>query len=157
MIHWSQSIVSDSIVPIIQEIMDTEQLLTLWEKTATFSGFLKTLYFTQEPFVTSIDNITKILTHEIDYISDLQMPAEITANFIKNIDQFIFAKQHPELAIIQCRYPCRKDMKISLFGRRKLVRKIYKQLQLIVSKHTVQVHQLRLNESQVRTLLLVCE
>ena len=133
--------------------MDKEQIFTVWEKTAMFSGYLKTIYFNQEPFASSGDKISEILTREIDCIIDLDMPNEKTKNFIKTIDQFIFVRQHPELAFIQCRYPFKMDIKITLFERKKLVKKMKRQLQSIIDKHTMQSHRLKLNSSQVSMLL----
>jgi hypothetical protein len=152
-IYWSQHAISDSVIPVIQEIMDKERIFTLWEKTAMFSGYLKTIYLTQEPFATTVDRISEILTREISYIADFSMPNEKTKNFIKILDEFIFIKQHPELALIQCRYPFKTDIKISLFGRNNLIKKIKRQLQSIINKHTIQVYRLKLNSSQVRRFL----
>jgi len=118
-----------------------------------FSGYLKTIYFTQEPFATTVDRISEILKREISYIADFSMPNEKTKNFIKILDEFILIKQHPELAFIQCRYPFKLDIKISLFGRNNIIKKIKRQLQSIINKHTIQVYRLKLNSSQVRRFL----
>lgn len=118
-----------------------------------FSGYLKAIYFTEEPFTASVEQIQRILLQEIDCVVDLAMPKEKTRNFIKTIDQFIFTREHTELAIIQCRYPFKLDIKISLFGRKNLVRKAKRQLQSIIDKHTLQTFWLRMNASQVCAFL----
>ncbi len=45
-IYWSQHITSDSIIPVMQQIMDHQNIFTLWEKTAMFYGHFKVVYFT---------------------------------------------------------------------------------------------------------------
>ena len=130
--------------------MNKEHIFTLWHKTAMFSGYIGTIYFTQEPFATTVEKINETLTREIDYIADLGMPKEKTKNFITTIDDFIVMRHHPEFAFIQCRYPFKTEIKISLFGRKSLIKKIKRQLQSVINKHTVQVYQLKLKDSQVR-------
>ncbi len=82
------------------------------------------------------------------------MPNDKTKNFIKTVDEFVVAKQHPEFAFIQCRYPFQTEMKISLFGRKNLIKRIKRQLQAIFNKHTVHVYRLKLNDNQVRVFKL---
>jgi hypothetical protein len=77
------------------------------------------------------------------------MPMEKTKNFLKDIDEFISNRQNPELAIIHCKYPYKLEVKISLFGRKNLVKKTKKQLQSIINKHTIKTFQLRMNAHQV--------
>ncbi len=149
MIYWSQHITSDLIIPVIQQIMDQQNIFTLWEKTAMFYGYFKVVYFTHTSFTVSEDYIREILNNEIIYIENLVMPNEISKNFLKNIDQFIFNKQHAELAIIRCKYPYKLDIKISLFGRKNLVKKTKKQLQSIINKYTIKTLQLKMNSHQV--------
>ncbi|CAF0897838.1 unnamed protein product [Adineta steineri] len=156
MIYWSQHIISDSVVPIIEEIMNKEKIFALWDKTAMFSGYLKAIYFTHEPYTTTAEKITDILTREIGYIADLGMPKENTKNFLTTIDDFIVTQQHPEFAFIQCRYAFKTDFKISLFGRKNLLKKIKRQLQSLIQKHTVQIYRLKLKDSQQEYLLDHC-
>ncbi|CAF4018972.1 unnamed protein product, partial [Adineta steineri] len=156
MIYWSQHIISDSVVSVIEEIMNKEKIFALWDKTAMFSGYLKAIYFTHEPYTTTAEKITDILTREIGYIADLGMPKENTKNFLTAIDDFIVTQQHPEFAFIQCRYAFKTDFKISLFGRKNLLKKIKRQLQSLIQKHTVQIYRLKLKDSQQEYLLDHC-
>jgi len=155
-IYWSQNITSDSIIPVIQQIMDHQNIFTLWEKTAMFYGHFKVVYFTHESFKVSEDYITQTLNNEIAYIENIVMPNEKTKNLLKNIDEFIFSKQNSDLAIIQCKYPYKLEIKISLFGRTSLVKKTKKQLQSIINKHTIKTFYLKMNLHQINYLLDNC-
>ncbi|CAF3806468.1 unnamed protein product [Rotaria sp. Silwood1] len=156
MIYWSKNIKSDLIIHVLQKIMDNENIFTIWEKTAMFSGYFKVLYFTHESFMVSEAKIAEILNNEIDYVENLTMPNEKTKQFLNNIDQFIFHRQHPELAIIRCTYPYKLDIKISLFGRQNLVHKAKKRLQAIINKNTMRIVQLRIPLHQQEYLLENC-
>ncbi|CAF3609150.1 unnamed protein product [Rotaria socialis] len=156
MIYCSQQIKSDLIIPVIQQIMDNHNVFTLWEKTAMFYGHFKVTYLTHESFKVSEARITEILNKEISYIENMAMPEEKTRNLLKSIDEFIFSRQNPELVIIRCKYPYKLDIKISLFGRKKLVRKTKKQLQSIVYKHTIKTFQLKMTANQYEYLLENC-
>ncbi|CAF1159377.1 unnamed protein product [Rotaria sordida] len=153
MIYWSKNIKSDLIIPVLQKIMDNENIFTIWEKTAMFSGYFKILYFTHESFMVSEAKIAEILNNEIDYVENLTMSNEKTKQFLNNIDQFIFHRQNPELAIIRCTYPYKLDIKISLFGRQNLVHKAKKRLQTIINKNTMRIVQLRIPLYQQEYLL----
>lgn len=146
---WSQRIVSSSAIDAIQQIMNTERVFTIWEKTEMFSGFYKVSYFNHELFGASSDNITHILKHEIDYVENIQMPNEKTKNFMKKIQIFIVENRQAELAIIQHRYPDKLDIKVSLFGRKKLVKGVKKKLQLLISKHTLKKFEIKMTTLQV--------
>ncbi len=152
MIYWSQHITSDLIIPVLQQIMDHQNIFTLWDKTAMFSGHFKVAYFTHASFTVSENQITQILNNEIAYIENLVIPNEKTMNLLKTIDQYIFNKQNSELAIIHCKYPYKLEIKISLFGRKNLVKKTNKQLQSIINKHTIKTFQLKMNSHQVKFL-----
>ena len=149
MIHWAQNIISDGILPVLQHIMDQQKFFTLWEKTAMFYGHLKVSYFADRWFTVSEKQIREILENEILYLENLPMPEEKTVNFLKTIDQYRSTKQNPELAIIYCKYPYKSEMKISLFGRKNLVKRTRKQFQSIVNKHTVKIFTLKMNDYQV--------
>jgi hypothetical protein len=148
-IQWSNNLVSDSIILILEEIMNKERIFTIWEKTGMFSGYLKTIFFTLKAFTTDSDSISRILASGIDCIVELVMPEKQTTNLIKTIDEYIFVKKHPEISIIRCRYPFKADIKIGLFGRKTLAKKIKRQLHHFVSKHTIHVHRMQLSFSQV--------
>ncbi|CAF1189241.1 unnamed protein product [Rotaria sp. Silwood1] len=156
MIYWSKTIRSDLIILVIQQIMDHHNIFTLWEKTAMFSGYFKVVYLTHESFLVSETKITEILRNEIAYVEDMVMPCEKTKNFLNDIDQFILARQDPELAIIRCKYPYKLDIKISLFGRKSVVKKAKKQLQSIINKHTIKIFPLRITTNQQDYLLENC-
>ncbi|CAF3631775.1 unnamed protein product [Rotaria sp. Silwood1] len=156
MIYWSKTIRSDLIILVIQQIMDHHNIFTLWEKTAMFSGYFKVVYLTHESFLVSETKITEILRNEIAYVEDIVMPCEKTKNFLNDIDQFILARQDPELAIIRCKYPYKLDIKISLFGRKSVVKKAKKQLQSIINKHTIKIFPLRITTNQQDYLLENC-
>ncbi|UJR16813.1 hypothetical protein I4U23_003712 [Adineta vaga] len=135
-----QKIIFDSIIPVIQNVTNKEQIFALWDKTAMLSGHLKTFHFTQGPFATTVEKISEVLTREIDYIADVHLPKEKTKTFITTLDEFIVIKQHPELASIQCRYPFTTEIKISLFGRKNLIKKTKRQLlQSIIHQHIIQI------------------
>lgn len=153
-IYWSQNIISDAILPVLQYIMDQQKFFTLWEKTAMFYGHLKVSYFTDRWFIVSEKQITEILQNEILYVENLPMPEEKTVNFLKTIDQYRSTKQNPELAIIYCKYPYTREIKISLFGRKNLVKRTRKQLQSIVNRHTMKIFSLKMNDYQVRYSLV---
>ena len=129
--------------------MDNEQIFTVWEKTEIFSGYYQVRYFTQEPFVVSEDRINQILNREIAYAENIQMPEEKTKNFMKEMEQFLATKKQPELVVIQCKYPCQMEIKISLFGRKKRVKTLKKQLHLLVAKHILKAFQIRMTPTQV--------
>lgn len=148
-IYWSQRLTSDSIIPVIQQIMDNQHVFTLWEKTAMFYGYFKVTSFTSEAFTVSQDRINQILEDEIRYIENLSIPEEKTQNFMKNIDEFIANKQETELGIIYCKYPYKLDIKISLFGRKKIVQKTKNKLQAICHKHTLKTIYLKFTDDQV--------
>ena len=114
-----------------------------------FYGHLKVSYFTDRGFTVSEQQIREILRNEILYIENLPMPETKTVNFLKTIDQYRSTKQTPEFAIIYCKYPYKSDIKISLFGRKNLVKRAKKQLQSIVNKYTVKVFVLKMNDCQV--------
>ncbi|CAF1449677.1 unnamed protein product [Rotaria sordida] len=156
MIYWSNHITSDLIIPVIQQIMDHQNIFTLWEKTAMFCGYFKVVYFTHESFKVSEAYISEILDKEIVYVNNIVMPNEKTKNHLASIDQFIFNRQHPELAIIRCKYPYKLDIKISLFGRKNLVKKARKSLQSIINNHTIKTLQLKMNSNQHEYLLENC-
>ena len=148
-IFWSQHLISDSIIPVLHEISNKEQIFTIWEKTSMFSGYFKAIYFIEGPFAITSDKIRQVLTREIGYVVEVAMPNEKSKTFIKMIDQFIFNKQQPEIAFIQCRYPFKLDIKLSLFGRKTLVRKMNRLLQSITNKYITQTHYIKLSSSQV--------
>lgn len=142
-------------LPVLQYIMDQQNIFTLWGKTAMFYGHLKVNYFTDRWFTISEKQIMDILKKEILYVENLPMPDEKTANFLKTIDQYRSTRQHPDLAIIYCKYPYKLEIKISLFGRKNLVKKATKQLQSVVNKHTVRIYPLKINDYQVRRTLSI--
>lgn len=150
MIYWSQHITSDSIISVIQQIMDHHNIFTRWEKTTMFYGHFKVVYFTHQSFTTTETYITQILNNEIEYIENIVMPNEKTKNLLKDIHQFISNKQNLELAIIYCKYPYKLEIKISLFGRKNLVKKTKKQLQSIINKHTINTFRLKIKSHEVR-------
>jgi hypothetical protein len=115
-----------------------------------FFGHFKVAYFTHASFSVSENQIGQILNNEIAYIENLAIPNEKTTNLLETIDQYIFNKQNPELAIIHYKYPYKLDIKISLFGRKSLVKRTKKQLQSIINKHTIKTFQLKMNSYQVK-------
>ncbi|CAF1314178.1 unnamed protein product [Rotaria sordida] len=155
-IYWSQQITSDLIIPVIQQIMDQQKIFTIWEKTTLFYGYFKVIYFIHESFKVSENEITEILNNQIEYIENIEMPKEITKQFLNDIDQFIASKQNSELAIIHCKYPYKSNIKISLFGQRKLVKNAKKQLQSIIHKHTIKTVQMKIDTNQHEYLLDNC-
>ncbi|CAF2751248.1 unnamed protein product [Rotaria sp. Silwood2] len=155
-IYWSQQITSDLIIPVIQQIMDEQKIFTLWEKTALFYGYFKVVYFTHESFKVSENEITEILNNQIEYIENIEMPKEITKQFLNDVDLFIASRQNSELAIIHCKYPYKTNIKISLFGQRKLAKNVKKQLQSIINKHTIKSVQMKIDTNQHEYLLDNC-
>jgi transcription antitermination factor NusG len=148
-IYWSKYIFSDMAINVIQQIMDNEKIYTVWDKTEALSGFYKVMYFTLEPFVVSEVDINQILNREIAFIDDIKMPDEKTKNFLKEIEQFVVYKRQPELAIIHCKYPYQTKIKISVFGRKKLVKIVGKQLQLLINKYTLKPFTIKMTSIQV--------
>jgi hypothetical protein len=129
--------------------MNNERIFTVWEKTEMFSGYYKVLYFNHELFGVSTENVTHILHHEIDYVENIKMPNEKTKNFMKEIQQFIIHNRQPELAIIQHKYPDKLDIKVNLFGRKKLVKIVKKKLQLLVNKYILRKFEIKMTTMQV--------
>ncbi|CAF1313135.1 unnamed protein product [Rotaria sp. Silwood1] len=113
-----------------------------------FCGHFKVTYFTHESFKVSESRIAEILKNEIAYVENMDIPEEKSKSLLNSIDQFIVNNQHPELAIIRCKYPYKLDIKISLFGRKSLVRKTKKKLQSIINKHTMKTVQLKLTPEE---------
>jgi hypothetical protein len=148
-IYWSKHIFSSSAVEVIQQIMNNERIFTVWEKTEMFSGYYKVLYFNHDVFGASPENIVHILDHEIDYVENIQMPNEKTKSFMKEIQKFIVENRHAELAIIQHKYPDKLDIKVSIFGRKKLVKLVKKKLQLLINKHTLKKFEINMTPLQV--------
>lgn len=133
--------------------MNNQNIITLWSKTAMFYGYLNVVYFNHESFKVSEERITEILKTEIAYVEDIAMPSEKTKNLLNSIDQYILNRQNPELTIIRTKYPYRSDLKISLFGRKNLVKKTKKQMQSIISKHTIRQFPINMNVDQVNSLI----
>lgn len=148
-IYWSHHIFSSSAIEAIQQIMNNEEIFTVWEKTEMFSGYYRVLYFNHELFRVSADNISHILYHEIDFAENIEMPPEKTKTFMKEIQQFITDNRQSELAIIQHKYSSKFDIKVSLFGRKKMVKKVKKKLQSLVNKHTLRKFEIKLTTMQV--------
>ncbi|UJR11256.1 hypothetical protein I4U23_015438 [Adineta vaga] len=154
--YLSSHIFSDAAIDVIQQIIDHENIFTLWEKTKMFSGYYKVLYFSYHPFDITEAEITQILYKQIDYVENMKMPDEKTKSFIKEIEQAIISNRKPELAIIRHTYPNRIDIKISLLGRKKLVKIVKKKLQLIATKHTLKQFELKLHKTQYEYLIDNC-
>lgn len=119
-----------------------------------FRGYFKVVYFTHESFKVSESRITEILNNDIVYLENINLPEEKSHNFLNSIDQFISNQQNPELVIIRYKYPYKLDIKISLFGKKSLVRKTRKLLKSIINKHSIKNVQLKLTSYQVKFLLL---
>ncbi|CAF3303678.1 unnamed protein product [Rotaria socialis] len=147
-IYWSKHIFSDATISVIQQIMNNEKLFTVWEKSEMFSGFYKVVYFTHESFAASEESITQILNREIAFVEYIKMPNEKTKTFLDEIEQFIITAKQPELAVIRCKYPFKMEINVSLFGRKKLVKTVKKQIELLVKKHTVKSFGIKMTPAQ---------
>jgi hypothetical protein len=77
------------------------------------------------------------------------MPNEKTKSFMKEIQKFIVENRHAELAIIQHKYLDKLDIKVSIFGRKKLVKLVKKKLQLLINKHTLKKFEINMTTLQV--------
>ncbi|CAF1351161.1 unnamed protein product [Rotaria magnacalcarata] len=147
-IYWSTHIFSDSAIDVIQNIMNNERIFTAWNKSEMFSGYYEVMYFNHESFGATDEVITRILNREIAYVENIRMPNEKTKAFINEIENFVSTVRHPELNIIHCKYPFQMEIKISLFGRKSQVKKIKKQIDVLVNKYTLKPFIVRMTSDQ---------
>ncbi|CAF1342365.1 unnamed protein product [Didymodactylos carnosus] len=160
-VYWSKRIYSDFAINVIQKVMDDQKIFTIWEKTQMLSGYYVVYYFKIEPFRISEQDLTKILLNKIIYIEKIDIPDEITINFIKEIENFIFkTKQQQQdlqaLDVIYCKYSFQMKMKISLFGQQQTAKITKKHLECLINKHRIKSFKIEMNSTQYNYLIDNC-